>query len=145
MTREEEIRGALNLYAPSSWDFRGEIIPMNKDELRISHEGFVRGVKWADTHPNSSWISTKNKLPPKGEEVLAFNKKWINEDFNPKGIRIGFLNGDKEFTSAYWWDYQDSYLTINKSICEDNKDFYVNQTDNTEPEYWMPIPELPKE
>ena len=38
MTREEEIRGALNLYAPSSWDFRGETIPMNKDKLQISHE-----------------------------------------------------------------------------------------------------------
>lgn len=133
MTREEEIIGAASKY--SEYEF---------NEC-AANNGFIKGAQWADNHPKSPWISVKDKLPPEGEEVLAFNKKWIDEDFNPNGTRIGFLNGDGEFTSAYWWNYQDSYITINKSICEDDKDFYENHIDNTEPEYWMPIPKSPKE
>lgn len=40
------------------------------------------------------WIKyEKQSLPPTGVEVLAYNSKWINEDFNPKGIRVGFRDG----------------------------------------------------
>lgn len=137
MTREEEIREAIDKIFPCTDVGRCY-------EQAISACGFELGVKWADNHPKSPWISVKDKLPPEGEEVLAFNKKWIDVDFNPNGTRIGFLNED-EFTSAYWWNYQDSYITINKSICEDNKDFYENHIDNTEPEYWMSISKSPKE
>ena len=77
MTREEEIREALNLYAPSSWDFRGEIVPMSKDELQASHEGFVRGAKWADANPKQGlvdlsrvWHDAKEE-PKKGEWILG--------------------------------------------------------------------------
>lgn len=87
------------------------------------------------------WIKySKETLPPQGEEVIAYNHKWINEDFNPKGIRIGFRDGDDEFLSAHWLDYQDSYITISKSICEDNPYFYQRLIDSTEPEYWRRIP-----
>lgn len=87
-----------------------------------------------------NWVKyEKESLPPCGIEVLAYNSKWVDIDFNPKGIRIGFLSEDG-FISAYWWDYQDCYITISKSICKDNKDFYINAIDNTEPEYWMEIP-----
>lgn len=82
----------------------------------------------------------KENLPPVGIEVLAYNSKWVNAYFNPKGIRVGFLDGDNEFISAHWWDYQDSYITISKSICEDSPDFYSNLINNTEPEYWCEIP-----
>lgn len=83
----------------------------------------------------------KENLPPEGVEVLAYNSKWVNEDFNPKGIRIGFVIGD-EFISAHWWDYQDCYITISKTVCEDNPNFYVHFIDNTEPEYWCEIPKF---
>ena len=28
---------------------------------------------------------------PFGKEVIAFNKEWINNDFNPNEILVGFL------------------------------------------------------
>lgn len=78
-------------------------------------------------------------LPPCGEEVLAYNSKWVNYDFNPRGIRVGFRT-DEGFVSAFWWDYQDDYIAIDKSKCESNPEFFVNHLDNTEPEYWLELP-----
>lgn len=89
------------------------------------------------------WIKyEKQSLPPTGVEVLAYNSKWINEDFNPKGIRVGFRDGDDEFISAHWWDYEDAYITISKSICENSPYFFQRFIDNTEPEYWRIIPDF---
>lgn len=87
----------------------------------------------------------KDEKPEEGVEVIAFNKAWIDKDFNPNGTRIGFLDGNGEFASAYWWDYQDAYITISKSRCDENKEFYSCHIDNTEPEYWMSIPKFFKE
>lgn len=56
----------------------------------------------------------KYNLPPIGVEVVAFNHKWINRDFNPRGIRVGFQCDDGDFISAYWWDYQNDYIAIAK-------------------------------
>lgn len=65
--------------------------------------------------------------PEFGVEVIAFSPEWIDEDFNPKGIRIGFFDGDGSFVSAKWIDYQDSYT-------EDN---------TVMPTHYMDIPENP--
>ena len=67
--------------------------------------------------------------------------KRVAEDFNPNGTRVGFLSDDG-FISAFWWDYQDCYETISKLNCESNKDFYRSHLDNTEPEFWFPIPKF---
>ena len=40
------------------------------------------------------WNEFSKIKPNECEEVLAFNSKWIDEDFNPNGIRIGFYNGE---------------------------------------------------
>ena len=133
MTREKEIKEA-------SFEHLRQVL-----NSEIYTDSFKAGVEWANNHLKSSWISVKNILPPEGEEVIAFHHKWIDKDFNPNGTRIGFLNGNNEFTSAYWWDYQDCYETINKSNCEANEDFYRSHIDNTEPEYWCYIPKPPKE
>lgn len=45
------------------------------------------------------WNKVSEKELPYGEEVIAFNEKWIDEDFNPNGTRVGFL-GDDGFISA---------------------------------------------
>lgn len=37
-----------------------------------------------------NWKKYKEEKPPEGEEVLAYHPSWIDEDFNPRGIRIGF-------------------------------------------------------
>lgn len=98
------------------------------------------------------WINYKEQKPPYGVEVLAYHHDWINEDFNPKGIRVGFLqdslaedsnDNPYDFVSAYWWNYQDCYMTISKVNCnadENSKAFYQNHLDCIEPEYWMEIP-----
>lgn len=36
-----------------------------------------------------NWKKFKEEKPPEGEEVLAYHPSWIDEDFNPRGIRIG--------------------------------------------------------
>ena len=72
---------------------------------------------------DAQWINYKEEEPPFGVEVIAYHHKWVDEDFNPNGTRVGFLS-DEGFISAFWWDYQDCYETISKSHCENNKDFY---------------------
>lgn len=142
MTREEQINKFINKFLTN---LHGLKHGKDREYLNDTNEASLikEGVAWADKHPKSPWINYKEEKPPFGVEVIAYHHEWIDEDFNPNGTRIGFLSDDG-FTSAFWWDYQDSYLTINKSICEENKDFYVNHIDNTEPEFWMPIPTPPK-
>lgn len=40
------------------------------------------------------WNKVSEKEISFGEEVIAFNKKWIDEDFNPNGTRVGFIQDD---------------------------------------------------
>ena len=35
------------------------------------------------------WNKVSEKELPFGKEVIAFNKEWINLDFNPNGTRVG--------------------------------------------------------
>lgn len=61
------------------------------------------------------WIEYDQLKPELGIEVIAQSDNWIIEDYNPKGIRIGFQNGstddDGHFISAYFCNYQDFYNT----------------------------------
>jgi len=78
--------------------------------------------------------------PESGIEVIGFNPNWIDEDFNPRGYRIGFVDGDGNFTSAHWWDYQDTYMTISHSDCDADPRLYSdNIKNNIEPTHWFPI------
>lgn len=89
------------------------------------------------------WIDIQKQKPEAGEEVLCFNEKWINEDFNPKGIRIGFMCNVGRFTTAHWWDYQDTYMTISREEVDDNPQAFSDSVkDHTEPTHWMPLPEF---
>lgn len=96
---------------------------------------FLEGAKFA---LENRYINYQEQKPPFGVEVVAYHHKWVDEDFNPTGTRVGFL-GDDGFIPAFWWDYQDCYETISKLNCESNKDFYRSHIDNTEPEFWFPI------
>ncbi len=56
------------------------------------------------------WTETDFKKPiPEDLEVLGFHNDWIHPDFNPSGIRVGFMGADG-FISARWNDSQDTYL-----------------------------------
>lgn len=85
------------------------------------------------------WISIKEKLPEQGIEVLLFNENWKDEDYNTKGIRIGFLDGLNGFISAHWWNYQDCYMTISKDECLGNPHFSEKIQNSTEPTHWKNI------
>ena len=56
------------------------------------------------------WNKVSEKEIPFGEEVIAFNEKWIDEDFNPNGTRVGFMQDDG-FISATWNNDDDCYDT----------------------------------
>ena len=99
---------------------------------------FLEGANFA---LENRYINYQEQKPPFGVEVITYHHEWIDEDFNPNGTRIGFLSDDG-FTSAFWWDEQDCYETISKQYCESNKDFYANHINNTEPEFWSPIPKF---
>lgn len=65
------------------------------------------------------WNKVSEKELPFGEEVIAFNEEWINQDFNPNGTRIGFLQDDG-FVSATWDGEYDCYDTC----YEEGDDYY---------------------
>ena len=75
------------------------------------------------------WVKIDKKHPlPKFEEVFAFNKEWIDEDFNPKGVRIGFL-GEDGFISAVWDSEYDMYGCVHEE--GDDYDSSQKQPDGT--------------
>ena len=86
-------------------------------------------------------IFSENK-PPIGKEVLAYNPAWIDEDFNPKGIRIGFYDGNEDFTSAHYWSHQDCYMTISHLECDDNPAFSERIKNSIEPTLWIELDSL---
>lgn len=63
------------------------------------------------------WNDYATNKPPLGIEVIAQSEHWVDEDFNPKGVRIGFQNEDNDgpFITAKWNNYQDFYDTIESS------------------------------
>ena len=84
------------------------------------------------------FISFEEEMPPEHEEVLFYNEKWINEDFNPRGIRIGFMSND-DFTTAHWWNYQDTYETINHVNCDDDNSYSKEIRESIKPTHWRPF------
>lgn len=81
-------------------------------------QGYTEALRWRDV----------NEEPiPVDEEVIAKSAKWVDEDFNPRGIRVGFMT-DHGFISAKWVDYHDCYM----DRCSG---------DNTDemPTHWRPI------
>lgn len=138
--------------------FKDKIYSAPEDNTLVSEEnGWL-----CDTSENSSnfelveepasksmlWHKFSDALPPIGVSVIAFHHSWVDEDFNPQGIRIGFLqdnfasdNSKYDFVSAHWWNCQDSYVTISKSDIEGNEEAYSDDIkDSIIPEYWTEIP-----
>lgn len=96
------------------------------------------------------WNKVSEKELPYGEEVIAFNKKWIDEDFNPNGTRVGFL-GDDGFISAEWEDEWDEYVTHYEEG-DDYDDVPASMLDERHmkfakpnmPTHWMKMPTHPQ-
>ena len=108
-----------------------------------------------DLNVLKGWHKFSDEKPPKGVPVIAHHHLWVNEDFNPQGIREGFLMDnlaedanvcDYDFCSAHWWDYQDCYVTISKIEIEGREQEFSDEIKNSIiPEYWIEIPNFKKE
>ena len=121
MTRQEEIRTAVDTIVP--------ILPSNNGrayEQALMATGFEAGVKWADEHPKSHWISVDEDLPCNHSDlVLTYN----DTPFSTKRVIVVtdihtlFLCEMKKDDDRGWiWNYP-------------TKDIIT---------HWFPIPELPK-
>lgn len=112
MTRQEEIRKAIDIQFPKGL---GEIT----NEQALAAAGFELGVKWADNHPKSPWISVKDDLPYKHEKLTHSNYTDRVLVLSRHGFsEVAFMTkiGDT-------WEWNTPIVVI----------------------YWMPIPQLPKE
>ena len=65
MTRQEEIRNAVDTIFPIPPSEKGR-----KYEQALMATGFESGIKWADEHPKSPWISVDEDLPCNHEELI---------------------------------------------------------------------------
>lgn len=74
--------------------------------------------------------------PPTQEmgALIGYSHNWIHPDFNPKGQREFFVNGEGGYTTAKWVDFQDSYYTT-----QENPDSHEPEP----PTHWMPYPQSP--
>ena len=116
MTREEEIRNAIDTIIPIHPNRNGRTY-----EQAMMATGFEAGVKWADAHPKSPWISVDEDLPCSHEELVS---KGSSSTKRVIVIEDG----------GYYFDCM--VLSENGKW----KWFY-----SFNPSYWFPIPELPKE
>ena len=136
MNYEEEIekraiKRANGIYSPTQRDLRYINCKIDysagaNSMLSIieAKDAEIEHLKQAD-----KWIKVEDRLPNIGVEVNAFHPSWIDDDYNPLGVRTGFLNGDDKFYSAKWNNYHDCY----------------QEESDIMPTYWQPLPAAPKE
>ena len=48
------------------------------------------------------WNKVSEKELPFGEEVIAFNEKWIDEDFNPNGRADSWVPSSSDVFAEDW-------------------------------------------
>ena len=119
MNKISRVKELVNLLNKASDDYynSGYTI-MSDEELAISFEGFRKGAKWADEHPNR-WISVEDRLPEQNKKVIVICEKLDTAPFYK--ISLGHI--------------------VDKTICKDN----YNGWDIPNVVYWTPMPKLPEE
>ena len=81
--------------------------------------GFEVGAMWADANPKSPWISVEDDLPCNYKELI--NKSYEDETLPV----ISFVHG---------------YVCLSEMQRVNEKWYWKGN----EPDYWFPIPKLPK-
>lgn len=61
------------------------------------------------------WSPVSLANPPHGVPVWLWSKEWIDEDFNPTGVREGHYIEDLGYISCGWDPCQDCFTTIENS------------------------------
>ena len=122
MTRQGEIRNAIDTIFPIPPSEKGR-----KYEQALMATGFEAGVKWADEHSKSPWISVDEYLPCNHEELLSKEKEGYTESVMAyTNIGVIFISMRK-YDDGWKWETSHYFPRI------------IIIT------HWMPIPELPKE
>lgn len=110
---------------------------VTKDELiEFAETDYIKGAN--AILEAMRWRDVISEPPPMGKEVLFFHEDWIDEDFNPDGVRIGFME-DEDFITAYYWSHQDCYMTISHSECDDNPSYSKKTKSSIDPQKWRAI------
>lgn len=107
-----------------------EIKPLLPKEVCLTgiSPNLCSSIQGKDCYCKRFQDAMKSQLTQDHGEVLAFHPKWIHPDWNPLGIRAGFVNGEQNFYSAEWNDGQDTYQNSDESF----------------PTHWMPYPQSPE-
>ena len=109
------------------------IILRRKSWGELKTEGYTCvPVSIKEDEGEEGWIKVSDKLPATGSEVISFNKKWIDEDFNPKGIRAATFCCD--------WDEGNQWMTARYNPSQDS---YINETAD-EPTHYRLLPNPPQ-
>lgn len=120
MTREEEIRNAVDTTFPIPPSEKGRTY-----EQALMATGFENGVKWADAHPKSPWVSVKESLPKEDPER--------NDYMSVEVLTIT----DKGYIKLDTYDHQNQVWFIHSEILLDEDDSLGKVT------HWMYISKLP--
>lgn len=110
MTREEQAFEASKRFEESLTE--QDLATLSKDDMCFA---FQLGVKWAESHPESPWISVNEKLPP------------IEKDNLPIKVIVVSTKGKIDF-SRYDYDMKE----------------WISPSLDIEFTHWMPLPKLPK-
>lgn len=90
----------------SDFPFPVELIstgPIERDEPSNENANLVEAPIWK---------SIQNTPPGDGVEVLLFSAEWIDEDFNPTGVRPGFAEDNaSRWVIARWSAHHHEYIT----------------------------------
>lgn len=127
MTREEEIWNAINNLQIGSYN---EDDPLDNDDYDGNdlQYAFCKGAKWADSNPKSPWISVEDDLPYRHFELIE--PIPVEGPFESETLSVLVI--DNGGYSRF------DHMVLDKNI-------WKWKHLDSEPSYWMPIPELPKE
>lgn len=82
----------------------------------------------------------KEGIPEEGFEVIGYNKSWINEDYNPEGTCLCFINDD-DWIVLQWCGYCDEWHTKNTGDSDETLKL-KNQYRIEAPTHWTYKPKI---
>ena len=127
MTREEEIRNAIDTIFPKSPSEKGR-----KYEQALMATGFEAGVKCADNHSKSPWISVKDDLPCNHKDLME------NENYTKRVLVVLSWNEDPTHIHIDISDMSNVFGSYNVGFYWRCNGYYTVT-------HWKRLPELPKE
>lgn len=51
---------------------------------------------------NNKFVNTVYQPLPENEFVVGYHPDWVHEDFNPDGIRFGYMTSEKTFMCSVY-------------------------------------------